>query len=603
MSLYLPPFQGREYDAWRVVMAELEKRGVGDVNAGGKDERLHDAIALWGEHLAQLRMHDPDPMHAEARARRAPREVGERLISPLGLGLDKSGWVRTRDPQRRCRALRRARRLDNNRKDPRMKTYDEVIRVSRRNGRDGERFMSPDEQREINAGWRKAHDVQLGKSWDETDSVSGKTIERAGLQAALKRALDGETDGVMVAKVDRFARTLIGGMTAVGKLREAGKDFVAVKDGVAPDSHATPTGRLMTGILFLFAQWQLESLTEQWVSIRHRHIAAGVSNQEPYGYRKGPDGRLVPDPDEALIVRSMFERRAEGESWQGIARALNDRGIKCRRAVGWTHSRINKIVANRVYLGELRSGDDINRKDAHEAIVPADLWHRANALRGSSKRRDAKEYLLRGLARCATCGVVMRGSTTHKDGRAYRSYACRRHHAWGSCAAPASVNADEIEALVVERFRREFIDAEVIGHQSTEALDAAIAERDAIETEARIALNSDETAAMMRTLGADWYTEHVATWTKRVQDARDREHAARNEALGAELPADLSDMWETLPVDERRGYLSDAFDLVAIARGSGPVAGRFRIYGREEASALDLPRRGHMTGPRPISVA
>jgi hypothetical protein len=43
----------------------MRKAGVGDVNSGGKHERLHDAICAWGEELAQLRMNDPDPAHAE----------------------------------------------------------------------------------------------------------------------------------------------------------------------------------------------------------------------------------------------------------------------------------------------------------------------------------------------------------------------------------------------------------------------------------------------------------------------------------------------------------------------------------------------------------
>lgn len=54
-----------EWEAWRAVMRELEARSVADVNAGGADERLHDAIVWWGEELAQLRRVDPDPLHGE----------------------------------------------------------------------------------------------------------------------------------------------------------------------------------------------------------------------------------------------------------------------------------------------------------------------------------------------------------------------------------------------------------------------------------------------------------------------------------------------------------------------------------------------------------
>jgi hypothetical protein len=72
---------GLEHSAWGWVVSELRKRGVGDINAGGKDEPLHDAIAAWGEELAQLRMHDPNPQHAEdALAMR--REAADRWAKP-----------------------------------------------------------------------------------------------------------------------------------------------------------------------------------------------------------------------------------------------------------------------------------------------------------------------------------------------------------------------------------------------------------------------------------------------------------------------------------------------------------------------------------------
>lgn len=57
--------QQREHDAWLLVVDELRKRGVGDIERGGRDERLHDAIVRWGEELAQLRLADPNASHAE----------------------------------------------------------------------------------------------------------------------------------------------------------------------------------------------------------------------------------------------------------------------------------------------------------------------------------------------------------------------------------------------------------------------------------------------------------------------------------------------------------------------------------------------------------
>jgi hypothetical protein len=56
--------QAIEHEAWLEVVAQLRERGVGAINAGEPDERLHDAIVLWGEELAQLRLVDPNDTHA-----------------------------------------------------------------------------------------------------------------------------------------------------------------------------------------------------------------------------------------------------------------------------------------------------------------------------------------------------------------------------------------------------------------------------------------------------------------------------------------------------------------------------------------------------------
>jgi hypothetical protein len=57
--------QAAEHNAWLMVVHELRRLGVGQINRGEPHERLHDHLVLWGEELAQLRLHDPDPEHAE----------------------------------------------------------------------------------------------------------------------------------------------------------------------------------------------------------------------------------------------------------------------------------------------------------------------------------------------------------------------------------------------------------------------------------------------------------------------------------------------------------------------------------------------------------
>jgi hypothetical protein len=53
-----------EYDAWLEVVRECDRLKL-CLSPGANAGRLHDAIVRWGEELAQLRMADPEPKHAE----------------------------------------------------------------------------------------------------------------------------------------------------------------------------------------------------------------------------------------------------------------------------------------------------------------------------------------------------------------------------------------------------------------------------------------------------------------------------------------------------------------------------------------------------------
>jgi SEC-C motif len=56
------PYIERELDAWLDVAAEC--RRLGHDGQVGNGAELTRAITAWGEELAQLRLHDPNPEHA-----------------------------------------------------------------------------------------------------------------------------------------------------------------------------------------------------------------------------------------------------------------------------------------------------------------------------------------------------------------------------------------------------------------------------------------------------------------------------------------------------------------------------------------------------------
>ena len=73
-----------------------------------------------------------------------------------------------------------------------------------------------------------------------------------------------------------------------------------------------------------------------------------------YGYDTGPDGELVINPDEAALVRWIFERYLSGNSLGKIAARLEKQGIPSPTGKPkWNREALNKLLSNEKYTGQV----------------------------------------------------------------------------------------------------------------------------------------------------------------------------------------------------------------------------------------------------------
>jgi site-specific DNA recombinase len=99
---------------------------------------------------------------------------------------------------------------------------DQCVRVSRVAGRSGESLISPELQREQGAAWASARGVEVEAVHQDLDQSGGK-LERAGLDALMERIRSGQTDGVIVSKLDRLSRLGVAdALRLVEQITEAG---------------------------------------------------------------------------------------------------------------------------------------------------------------------------------------------------------------------------------------------------------------------------------------------------------------------------------------------------------------------------------------------
>ncbi len=84
---------------------------------------------------------------------------------------------------------------------------DGYIRVSRVNGREGEGYISPRVQREKIEQWAALHDVELGEVVVEEDVSGVRALADRGLGRLVERCERGDSEGIVVYRVDRFSRS------------------------------------------------------------------------------------------------------------------------------------------------------------------------------------------------------------------------------------------------------------------------------------------------------------------------------------------------------------------------------------------------------------
>jgi DNA invertase Pin-like site-specific DNA recombinase len=496
-----------------------------------------------------------------------------------------------------------------------------VIRVSQKHGREGESFMSPEQQHDVTDEYVAHTGDRIIETVDETDSVSGKTVNRTGLQHALRRCLDPEdiADGIIVANVRRFARTKRAGEAAIYDLIEAGQSFVAVKERI--DSAGGKLDRMAEMYLenvLRSAQWEREDLAANWLDVTRRHVAQGRAVHASYGYRKGDDGRLVVIRSQARWVKWIFAKRAAGWKWVAIARELNRRGVKPPQSHSkrvppsrqWVHQHITWIVNNRVYLGELHRKPYVNL-EAHEAIIDLGEWAAAHAVRSTGGRQgpDVEFYLLVGLVRCASCGGRMtpRVQQSGTSGKRDRYYGCKKQYGWGDCKRPAMVRADELEAEAIEFFERRALG---FFKTSSRKLNVKLEETEAAlrTAEEELRQYTVATKAASDELGPEQFQEGLDERVDRVRVTQAAVVEARAQALGADLPSNLVEMWHGDQHNDevRATLLARVIYCIAVkpakVRGTyQPAAERMKIFVMGDRSApQQLPGRpmGRTKGER-----
>lgn len=310
------------------------------------------------------------------------------------------------------------------------------------------------------------------------EAITGTKDERPEFQRMLDDCRAGKIDLIITKAVSRFARNTITILSTVRELKEMCVDVYFEEQNI----HSTSAdGELMLTILASFAQEESRSVSEncKW-TIRER-----FKNGEPpffrcYGY-KWVEGQLQVVPEEAAVVKRIFEDYLSGMGLPTIIRNLNEEGIPSRDGCHWSNVSLSYILRNERYIGDLLLqkeyvADHISKKkvrnngelpqyyvtDAHEPIISRELF---NAVQEEAERRREKYackdgptigrvYPFTGRINCCTCGGRYRRKMANSGSKyAHPIWICNTFNQKGkaACASkqiPESILYDTLAELL-----------------------------------------------------------------------------------------------------------------------------------------------------------
>ena len=366
------------------------------------------------------------------------------------------------------------------------------MRLSRDDGDDRE-SESIENQRDIITNFMSGHkELQLYKEYSD-DGYTGTNFNRPDFKRMISDMEDGKIDCIITKDLSRFGRDHIEtGYYLERLLPMKNIRYIAIGDGV--DTLKAEGLQFLTFKLS-FNDYYAQDISNKVKSVKRRKIEKGEyqGTIAPYGYKKDTKEKnhLVIDEEAAKVVYSIFDMYVNRDmSSTQIAKTLNKNKVESpavylkiptfmkhesRSPLGylWERMQISRILGNQVYLGAVVGGkykkishkvdkvkclnkkDYVVVKDKHEAIIPIDMWDRAQEKLKKFKfeKKTVYNHSLKKFVYCGDCGAkatYRSRKNIRKDGTVsgeYNIYICSRAGLTQGCRAK-SIRAEALEEIV-----------------------------------------------------------------------------------------------------------------------------------------------------------
>lgn len=302
------------------------------------------------------------------------------------------------------------------------------------------------------------------------EGISGTGIKkRIGFQTMIEDALAGKIDLIVTKSVSRFARNTVDSLTTIRKLKENGIECYFEKENIWTFDGK---GELLITIMSSLAQEESRSISENCTWGQRKRFSDGkvsVAYSRFLGYDKGPDGRMVINPEQAETVKKIYRLFLEGMTPYGISKQLEAEGILSpSHKPRWNAATVKRILSNEKYKGDallqktytvdyLTKKTKVNEGEIpqyyvegdHEAIIDPDVFDRVQIeleKRCAGKNRHSGVHDFSGKIKCGHCGSWYGSKVWHSTDK-YRRVIWQCNHKYGDEKCPTPHLAeDEIKA-------------------------------------------------------------------------------------------------------------------------------------------------------------
>ena len=343
------------------------------------------------------------------------------------------------------------------------------------------------------------------------EGITGtSTAKREDFQRMMADCRRGIIDQILVKSISRFARNTKDCLEAVRELKELGVNVRFEREGI---DTANVSSELITAIYAAFAQKESESISGNIQAGKRYAMQRGeatINYYNLYAYEKGPDGNPQIIPEQAKIVREIYQKYLHGDSLNMIRKDLEERHIpNARGGATWTHTAVRGILSNEKYAGDVLmqktfQQDCISRKtirntgqrtmylapDHHEAIIDRKTYNavqtelaRRNALKGNTQKSTPSgrscytpKYALSDRLICGECGTLYRRCTWVNRGKKHIVWRCISRFDYGKkyCHDSPSVDEQQLQQGILRAINSIMSEKPALVRQVTENLQVVI---------------------------------------------------------------------------------------------------------------------------------